>query len=522
VRAVLTRWTNGVAADKATIDKAEPQSGSLDPKNPMFAMLTGVDGRYSFRVAAGVWFQLYTRIEGYVPWGGLMIRAKPGENHKVGDTAIDQLGSISGRIIDAETEKPIPGLLVSAKYWAINGGCRELDAEGEPCLTNHDGVYKLKTLPPRDFVLEIRPAKGDHFEPAGTSQEFRDHVQPSYLRSYFPGVEHRDQAQTVTLMPGGTLDHVDIKLTRRRGAALRGCIHSDLDAEAVGPVMLELDSNESEGLGTDFAVISQKEGRSGDCFRLEGISPGHYILTATNRKKGTEAARIAHAFLDLEDQRIDNLLLEMRRPASVPGKVIFPATTQTAEATRGQVKAYPQVLGRKASAQEEAEVEVSSSGVFTLPAVFEGSYLIFMSGLPSGIGVSEMRYYGHRSGRNTFTFQPEAPEQHLELVLAPATASLQVRVEDGAKSAGWELALLSEPPDSVDAAGLEASNSFADEEGRASFMGLLAGKYRIAAFPPNVPWRTDPILLRQLTSGQTVELSEGASVSVEVKRASLR
>lgn len=521
VRVVLTRWTNGVAADKAAIDKAEPQSGSLDLKNPMFAMLTGVDGRYSFQVAARVWFQLYTRIEGYVPWGGRMIRAKPGENHKVEDIAIDQLGSISGRVIDAETEKPIPGLLVRAKYWAINGGCRELDGEGEPGLTNHDGVYELKTLPPRDFVLEIRPAQGDHFEPAGTSQEFRDHAQPSYLRSYFPGVEHRDQAQTVTLTPGGNLDHVDIKLTRRRGAAIRGCIHSDLDGEVVGPATLELDSNESEGLGTSFAVISKKEARSGDCFRLEGVSPGRYVLTATNRKEGTEAARVAFAFLDLEDQRIDNLVLEMRRPAAVPGKLIFPVNMQTAEATRGQVEVSLEALGREGGKQERAPVLVASSGVFTLPAVFEGQYQVFMGGLP-GVGVSEVRYNGHRSGRSTFSYQPGAPEQHLELVLAPATASLQVRIEDGAKSAGWELALLMEPLDSPDDPGLEASNSFADDEGRAGFTGLLAGKYRIAAFPPNVPWRTDPILLGQLTSGQTVELSEGASVSVEVKRASVR
>jgi hypothetical protein len=435
---------------------------------------------------------------------------------------LDRPVTISGRVVDAATSKPLFGFSVMAERWIVNGGSRELSQEGKPVATDKDGAYELRTLPPGDYVLEIRPSLADRFEPAGTAEEFRDRAQPAYLRSFYPGVERPEEAQRVLLLPGAAQDRVDIKLSQRRAAAVRGCIHSDLTPEEMGPVELSFHSIEQQGFSFAYAVVARTTVRSGDCFRLEGISPGDYWLSALNGKETGEEARFAYASFRLEDQRIDNVVLEMRKPTAVPGRVVFPEQTQTGEENRRPLRVSMEALGRETSLRESDDAEVTLSGNFTLPGVLEGSYVVNLIGLRSGLALNEVHYNGARAGSHSFTFQPGAPSHRLELILAPATASLQVRIEDGVKSAGWEVVLLREPEEESERPDTSASNALADDDGRASFTGLLAGTYRVAAFPENTPWRNDPLLLRQLTSGQRVEIATGAAVSVEVKRASVQ
>jgi hypothetical protein len=523
VHVVLFRMINGRAAGGSKIDKMDSQTGPQDPAGAVFSALTGDDGRFSFSVTAPARLQLFLRREGYVPGGnGLMIRAKPGTTSRLADFTLDRPVTISGHVVDASTDKPLSGFSVAAKRWVVNGGFHELTPEGRPVNTDKDGAYELRPLPPGDYVLEIRPNLFSGFEAAGTADEFRDGAQPAYLRSFYPGVDRPEQAQKVLLLPGATQDRVDIKLSQQRAAAIRGCIHSELTPEELGPVELSLHSFEQQGFSWDSAVVASKTARSGDCFRLEGISPGDYWLSASNAKVAGEEARFAYASLHLEDQRVDNLVLEMRKPTAVRGKVVFPEQTQAGGEKAEPLKVFLEELERKTSEPKADAVEVAPSGSFTLHRVLEGSYVVHLTRLKPGLALNEVCYNGTCDSSDAFTLQPGAPSHRLELILAPATASLQVHIEDGTKSAGWEVALLRESGEQSEVPGLSASNTIADDDGRATFEGLLAGKYRVAAFPTNMPWRNDPLLSRQLTSGQTVEIATGATVSVEVKRTSMR
>ena len=139
-----------------------------------------------------------------------------------------------------------------------------------------------------------------------------------------------------------------------------------------------------------------------------------------------------------------------------------------------------------------------------------------MRGLPIGLAAGEVLYNGANAGRNVFTTNPGAPDQQLELVVYPATASINVNVEGGAKSTDAQLVLLPETHDAQDPQ-QDARAIKADSEGRGTFTNLLAGKYRVFAFLPNAAWRTDQTFVRQLISGKDVEVSNAAAPNVEVK-----
>jgi len=527
VRVVLFRWGEGASFMYDTVDKAEPMAQPQDPKSPVFSMLTGDDGRFSFKTTPS-YFSLYAKSRGYVGWGDdsatrRFLTLKPGQ--KVADIliAMDMPGSISGRVIDPETGKPVPGLAVTPMAWQISDGSRALVFAGEAATSDKNGVYEIKGLSPGEYVLQIGPSYGEKFEPGGNADEFRANAQRSYVRSYYPGVERREQAQTLILLPGAPLERIDFKLARHKAAAIRGCVRSDLESDQLGDVRLGLMSIEVQGTTTSYGTAAaDKTVRGGDCFRLEGLSPGSYCLIAVAASTNPAETRQAFAFLDLDDQRMDNVDLNLMKGVPIHGKVRLDETLAADAPKDMRLKVSLSLQGRAFIEGEGEALEVSAAdGSFTLPDVFPGSYRINVQGLPKGIAVGELRYNGARAGRNLMTTNPGAPDQRLEVVLLPATGSLSVTVEGGAKSADSQLVLLPDVQGGLDLM-WDPRAVKADSEGHGSFANLLAGKYRVFAFVPRATWRTDPAFVQQMIAAQDVEVSNGAAQIVEVKLTQLQ
>jgi hypothetical protein len=336
-------------------------------------------------------------------------------------------------------------------------------------------------------------------------------------------VERREQAQTLILLPGAPLEGIDFKLARHKAAAIRGCVRSDLESDQLGDVRLGLMSIEVQGTTTSYGTAAaDKTVRGGDCFRLEGLSPGSYCLIAVAASANPAETRQAFAFLDLDDQRMDNVDLNLMKGFPIHGKVRLDETLAADAPKDMRLKVSLSPQGRAFIEGEGEALEVSAAdGSFTLPDVFPGSYRINVQGLPKGIAVGELRYNGARAGRNLMTTNPGAPDQRLEVVLLPATGSLSVTVEGGAKSADSQLVLLPDVQGGLDLM-WDPRAVKADSEGHGSFANLLAGKYRVFAFVPRATWRTDPAFVQQMIAAQDVEVSNGAAQIVEVKLTQLQ
>ncbi len=526
-RVVLFRWAEGTTFMYDTVTKAEPVAQPQDPKSGIFVMLTGDDGRFSFKTTAPAHFNIYARCKAYVGWGEDFATSKflsVQAGQKVSDitVAMDMPGSISGRVIDPETEKPVAGLSVTPMTWRVMDGSRALTFAAGASATDKNGAYEIKNLRPGEYVLQAAAAHGENFVTAGTKEEFQDSDQLAYLRSYYPGVEHREQAASVTLMPGVALDRIDFKLSKRRAAALRGCIHSDIAPDQLGDVALGLTLTEVQGTTTSFSSLTDKTVRGDACFRIDGLSSGKHVLSAESKSANPVEIRRAFAFFDLEDRKIDDIDLTLMKGVPIHGKVRLHETVTETVVKDKPLAVFLDAQGRAGYADKNSTAEVSASdGGFVLPSVFQGSYKVQARYLPKGLGVGEVIYNGAKAKQGVITLNPGAPDQRLEVVLYPATASISLTVEGGSKAADAQLVLLPEDPDPQDPQ-LDARAAKADSEGRASFAGLLAGKYRVFAFAPNTAWRTDPSFAQQLIAGKDVEVSKDSAQNIEVKLSRLQ
>lgn len=526
-RVVLFRWEEGTALMYDTVTKAEPVAQPQDPKSGIFVMLTGDDGRFDFKTTAPSRFNVYARCKGYVGWGEDLDTSKffsvqPGQ--KVSDIIIAMVlpGSISGRVIDPETEKPVAGLSVTPMAWRVMDGSRALTFAAGGSATDKNGAYEIKNLRPGEYVLQASPAHGEKFVAAGTKEEFQDSDQLAYLRSYYPGVERREQAATVTLLPGVALDRIDFKLSKRRAAALRGCVHSDIAPDQLGDVELGLMLTEVQGTTTSFSSLADKTVRADACFRIDGLSPGKHVLSAGSKSANPAEIRRAFAFFDLEDRKIDDIDLSLMKGVAIRGKVRLHETATEPVAKDKPLSVFLSAQRRAGYSDENSAAEVSASdGGFVLPSVFLGSYKVQVHHLPKGLGVGEVLYNGAKAKQGVITLNPGAPDQRLEVVLYPATASISLTVEGGSKAADAQLVLLPEDPDPQDPQ-LDARAGKADSEGHGQFAGLIAGKYRAFAFAPNAAWRTDPSFAQQLIAGKDVEVSKDSAQNIEVKLSRLQ
>lgn len=235
--------------------------------------------------------------------------------------------------------------------------------------------------------------------------------------------------------------------------------------------------------------------------------------------KSAETQR-AFATFDLDDRKVDNIDLHLAKGIQINGKVRMDETVTGAVLKETQLKIQLYPRGRTVFPDELGEESLfpvsELTGGFAVTNVFPASHRVGIYGLPKGLAVGEVRYNSSKTGRNFFVMNLGAPDQRLEIVLRPATASISVSVEGGAKFADSQLVLRPEPYDELDLP-QETQIVKADSEGRGSFTNLLAGKYRVFAFPPDAAWRTDSAFVQHLISGKDVDVSNDATQNVEVK-----
>jgi hypothetical protein len=160
---------------------------------------------------------------------------------------------------------------------------------------------------------------------------------------------------------------------------------------------------------------------------------------------------------------------------------------------------------------------VEADGRFVRSGVMPGSYRVEVFQMPKGMALGEVRYNGNVAERGLVTLNAGALDHKLELVLWPATASIAVMARQGTKAgADALLAAWREPADPSDPL-VGFSFAIADGEGRGTLAGLMAGKYRVLAFPPESEWLTDARLAEHLARAKVVELEVGGAQMVEVK-----
>ncbi|MGC4054013.1 MAG: carboxypeptidase-like regulatory domain-containing protein [Paludibaculum sp.] len=525
-RVVLVRMGPGASYSMRTFEM-ELSPESPHPAAAGFAFLTGDQGLFRCKVTAPAEFMVFVSRPGYVKWGMSFetqrtLSIKPRVNPEPLRIPLEGEGSITGRVVDADSGAPLAGLSVVALKWRVARGNRSLLSASEYATTAADGSYELKGIGAGEYKVQVDLPVRWKFSPGGSSEEFRDHREVAYGRTYYPGVEQREQAASVTLLPGASLGSIHIKLTKRRTACIRGRVFSAEGEEIAGEVPVMLGRVERQGSAMALQMIARTNVSLGSTFRLDGLPAGRYWLQSVPAKGSAPGRRAGYHFFDLDDSNLDNLELAITKGATMHGKATLHESVAGQYADVIKPEAAPRLslayFDRMGNDDELAPVRWQSDGSFEIQGVMDGTYKLFAMNLPAGLALGEVRYNGHRQPRGYLTLNRSALDQKLELVLYPATASIRVSVTEGmhpAKDA--QVVLLAEDYDPEDPQ-RDAKTAQADSDGHAAFSKLIAGKYWVLAFGPDAAWRSSPAL-RELarTAAKVVEVGTGASAGTDAK-----
>jgi hypothetical protein len=165
--------------------------------------------------------------------------------------------------------------------------------------------------------VEVRSPLGARIGRPKPGEDFRHAVQKTYAPTWYPGVDRVEDALPVRLAGGAPVEGVDIKIAKRRTAAIRGHVFSETE----GQVDLSLTHVKRGFDSAEFQVIAEGPVETGSAFEIDGVSPGSYYLLGEMKGRNGADRRWAVMPLEIGEDNQDNLDLNLREAVSISGQI---------------------------------------------------------------------------------------------------------------------------------------------------------------------------------------------------------
>lgn len=257
--------------------------------------------------------------------GGRVVNLSANEAVEGIDFKLTRGGVITGRITDADgrpvIEERISLISVDDNGVVVRGTPTYRPPNFLAYQTDDRGVYRIYGLPGGRYKVSAG-------EDAGQSAGLR--AAGFYQKTYHPDAAEMAKATIVNVSEGGETKNIDIKLGRRSSTySVSGRI---IEADTGKPLpgiffsfgVVQQNQNESYVSGTSGP--SNPTNSQGE-FRMEGLSPGRYVLMI-NSQNLTAAAESAPKFynepvpFEVVDGDVTNLEIKAQRGLSISGVVV--------------------------------------------------------------------------------------------------------------------------------------------------------------------------------------------------------
>lgn len=526
-RVILVRM--GIAGDGygPGIYQVEPGTGLSDPGSSRMAMVTERDGGFRFNVKSPATVMLFVSAQGYVRtplrFGRDQVEhvLKAGEPRADVVLAIDAEAGLYGRVIDIDTRRGVANLSVTPYSYTNNAGYRMFSFAGEAVKTDEQGRFEVKGLAPGEYYLQVKPDLQAAFKSPAPDETLKDVEKRGYSRAYYPGVATPEEASPVTVLPGAKMEGLDIRIAKQEMASIRGRIAGGVGLSSGEQLDMTLIEHRHGRDSRSYQRIASTKVTPGATFQLDHVPPGSYALSVMTPDKPATGRQRASVYLEITDEHADGVELNMMKGYLVTGRVLLGP-------------AEGEVVGEQKPFQTEMNVSLSSArsmsyardalnmvnktdGTFSVPAVFPDEYRVYVARLPKGHKISEVRYNGSPGDWTRIEVKPGEERHVLEIVARPATSGIQVKVMDGTRPAEGAMVAVIREPVTESSLVYTAPPGTADSEGNATFTGLLAGKYRVAAFAKDAMWRDDAGLPSQIANAQQVVVGPNTQATVQIK-----
>lgn len=240
------------------------------------------------------------------------------------DFKLTRGGVITGRITDADGRPAIEeriSLIAVDENGAPVRGPTPRPSNFMMYLTDDRGVYRIYGLPAGHYKVSV----GDD---AGRSAGMRG--SGYYQRVYYPDATEINKAGIVDVSEGGETKNIDIKLGRRSSTySVSGRI---IDADSGQPLagvyfsFGTVQQNQTQSYVSATSGPSNPTNSQGE-FRMEGLSPGRYVLMINSQNFNLNAASAPKVYSDplpfeILDGDVTNLEIKAQRGLSISGVLV--------------------------------------------------------------------------------------------------------------------------------------------------------------------------------------------------------
>ncbi len=462
---------------------------------------------------------------------GSVLNVGPGEEVKDVLFRLQPAAAISGRVVDQDGD-PLMHARVMALRWQFVRGQRVLLPRGSD-ESNDRGEYRVYDLPPGRYYLSATYEGGYQTGYlAGLGVEVTDQA---YVPVFYPGTNDAAQASAVEVRGGDDVPGINLMIVPQRAVAVSGRVSNSVTGQVGRNVHVSLMRRSltmRAFLAGDHDTSTDEQG----AFRLRGVPPGSYVLSAEWQGEGQGAGRrhySTHQPVEVGSADIDGLSLIIAPGVDIPGSVkiegAFPAPSQSRPEPPDTVVMGTRVMRGGSAAQMRVLLEsldepsiganatVKPDNTFVLENLSEGTYRVTVIGLPGNAYLKSARL-GNQEVLEDGLVVVRGRRSPLELVVSTLTGRLEGNALDGDKPfPGARVVLVPEGARRNYPSWYRSVTS--DEYGHFVFGAVPPGDYKLFAWDSVEPGAyQDPEFLRPFEDrGQTVRITESGQSTAEIK-----
>ncbi|MEJ1932860.1 carboxypeptidase regulatory-like domain-containing protein [Nostoc sp. NIES-2111] len=511
------------AVTNEPIRKANLQLSAAQMNRQGIAAVSDAEGNFVFENVEAGSYRLAGERAGYVrsTYGtrsamgmGGMIQVGAGQEVKDIVFKMTPAAVISGRILDEDGE-PVEGAQVSPLRRMNMNGSMRWSMAGNSVPTNDRGEFRLSSLPPGAVRLLVQL---NRFGPGGATPTTVGKEEMAYTRTYFPGVESVDQAQSILLTPGQEYSGVQMALKRVRVFRVRGKYTGPLSDAATGRLNVQIREKTPDPMSMFFGggnMVNPKDGT----FEVAGVRPGAYKLMVMDLSKGRPQPAGATEVV-VGNDHVEGVVVAPQAPATVSGKVTVELDPQaqpnapTPSLKDFRVQLMPVEMTGMMFAMPAT---VGEDGSFQMEGISPDTYRVVVMG-PMFNTYTKSIMSGGRDIKDG-TLEVSGGSMQLEITMSTKVAKLSGTVEKANEAAMAGVVVLEKVGVVV---GFAAGQPMLSVSQTGSFAGnsVAPGEYRLYAFEEvDFTQARDAEFLKKFASqATTVKLSEGESKSVSLRQ----
>jgi hypothetical protein len=426
---------------------------------------------------------------------------------------------ISGRILDEEGE-PLEGVSVMPLRRMNRNGAMAWSMAGMQANTNDRGEFRLSSLPPGAVRLVAQVNRYGPGGPSGPTMVGKEEF--AYPRTYYPGVDSVDQAQSIVLQPGQEFGGVQIALKRTRVYRIKGKYTGPVGEGAQGRVSVQIrEKNPSDFMGVIVGGVGNSVSARDGSFELTNVRPGQYKLIVMDFQDGGRPKTSGSVEVAVGNENLEGVVISPQTLGAVSGKVNLELDPQAPpDQPSISLKSFQiQLIPIEMTAMTFAPpVTVAEDGTFKIENVSPDQYRIAVNGAFGRTYVKSIL-----SGGRDIKDQPldlSGGSAQLEITLSAKVAKLSGNVEKANPSAMPGAVILEKVGASTNSLSSPAPYLSVSQTGTFSANVLAPGEYRVYAFEEvDFMQARDPEFLKKFASKATeLKIAEGESKTISLKQ----